>query len=182
MSSPVPVVVESPRRFPAAVEEELRRRRADLGSALDGNILDLDQPEARTQVALASAGRRVERSYATVVSVGQLVRFPDLTAALRGIERLLGPGGTVLLVEPSNRPGLTPVLLDSAFARTRWTRGFHLGRDISAAFRATTFMLADLERFTMSTPVPSLRHGVEIHGRKVAETTTSPDSNSEVMA
>ncbi|HEY6532194.1 MAG TPA: hypothetical protein VIY72_07815 [Acidimicrobiales bacterium] len=175
-----PVVVNSPRRFPATVEAELDRRRADLRADLGGDVLDLDRPEARAEVARAAAGRPVERTYGVALSVGQLVRFPDLVAALRGIDRLVGPDGRLLLVEPTGRPGLVSLALQSIWARTPRTRGFHLGRDVTAAVRATTFTLDDIERFTMSTAVTSLRHAVEVHAVRSAAAVVAPEPRREV--
>jgi hypothetical protein len=166
--NPVPVVVERPRRFPARVELELERRRRALLGAADGRILDLDRPEHRAEVARASAERHVVPAYDTAVVVGQLLRFPDLLAALRGLDRLIVPDGRLLLVEPVGRPGLTALFLDSAWARTRWLAGFHVARDVTAALRSTTFVLDDIERFSMPTPVTALRHGVEVHAARLA--------------
>jgi len=164
--SPLPVVVESPRRFPTVVGHELRRRGTALRASTEGRVLDLDDPAARAEIARASAGARVVPAYDAALSVGQLVRFPDLVAAMRGIDRLLGPEGRLLLVEPTGRPGIAALLLDSVWARTPWVRGLHLGRDVPAALRGTTLLLDDLERFTMPTPVTSLRHGVEVHAAR----------------
>ena len=166
--STLPVVVERPRRFPGRVEAELRRRRLHLLGRAGGRVLDLDRPEARAEVARASAERHVVPAYDTAVSVGQLVRFPDLVAALRGIDRLVVPDGRLLLVEPDGRSGLTALVADTLWARTRWVAGFHVGRDITASVRSTTFSLDDIERFTMPTAVSSLRTAVEVHALRVA--------------
>jgi hypothetical protein len=163
VTQPVPVVIDSKRRFPAVVEGELERRRSELLSLAWGEVLDLDRPAARAEVARAAAGQRVESRYDSAVCVAQLLRFPDLVAALRGIDRLVGPTGRLLLVEPAGRPGPLAVVLDSVWARTPWVKGFHLGRDITAGVRATTFSIDDIERFTMSTSVMPLRHAVEVH-------------------
>jgi hypothetical protein len=101
------------------------------------------------------------------VSVGQLVRFPDLVAALRGIDRLVVPDGRLLLVEPDGRTGLAALVADTLWARTPWVSGFHVGRDITASVRSTTFVLDDIERFTMPTAVSSLRVAVEVHALRV---------------
>ncbi len=165
--STLPVVVERPRRFPARVEAELGRRRLHLLSRAGGRVLDLDRPEARAEIARASVERHVVPAYDTAVSVGQLVRFPDLVAALRGIDRLVVPDGRLLLVEPDGRTGLTALLVDTLWARTPWVSGFHVGRDITASVRSTTFVLDDIERFTMPTAVSSLRVAVEVHAVRV---------------
>jgi SAM-dependent methyltransferase len=180
--SPLPVVVESSRRFPAAVEDELERRRIHLLAAAEGEVLDLDRPDARALVAGAAAGRRVEHTFSTALSVGQLVRFPDLAAAVRGIDRLVGPGGRLLIVEPVGRPGLVPLFLDSLWAAAPSIRGFHLARDVPAALRVTTFTLDDIERFTMPTPVTSLHHFVEVHAVRRVEAAAAPAEVQEVPA
>jgi hypothetical protein len=166
--SPLPVVVAAARRFPARVELELERRRRRLLGLVEGRVLDLDRPEHRAEVARASVERHVVPTYDTAVSVGQLARYPDLLAALRGIDRLLTPEGRLVAVEPVGRPGLTSLFLDSMCARTRWIAGFHVGRDITAALRSTTFVLDAIERFSMPTAVTALRHGVEVHAVRVA--------------
>ncbi len=158
-----PVVVERPRRFPAAVEAELDRRRPALQARLRGRVLDLDRADARQEVARAAARAHCSAAYDTVVSVGQLARFPDLVAALRAIDRLVVPDGQLLVVEPTGRPGMGSALLDSAWARSPWVAGFHVGRDVTAGLRATTFVLDHIERFSMPTAVSSLRHAVEVH-------------------
>jgi hypothetical protein len=168
--SPVPVVVESPRRLPRVVEAELARRREALLATVDGEVLDLDDPDARQELARAAGGRSIGRTYDVVVAVAQLVRFPDLAAALRGLDRLVAPTGRLLLVEPTGRPGLASTLLVTAWSRSPWTVGLHLGRDVPAALRATTLLLDDLERFTMPTLVTPLRHAVAVHAVRPAPT------------
>lgn len=165
--SKVPLVVERPRRFPAAVEIELERRRRRLLGRATGRVLDLDLADHRAEVARASVERHVVPAYDTAVSVGQLVRFPDLGAALRAIDRLLSPEGQLLLVEPAGRPGLGALLVASAWAATPRLRGFHVARDVTAALRVTTFVLDDIERFSMPTAVSAVRHGVEVHAVRV---------------
>ena len=162
-----PVVVERPRRFPALVEAELDRRRMHLLERARGRVLDLDRPGPRAEIARASIERHVVPAYDSAVSVAQLVRFPDLAAALRGIDRLLALDGELLVVEPTSRPGLIPLFLDSLWAWTRWIGGFHVARDVTAALRSTTFVLDDIERFAMPTAVTSLRCAVEVHAVRV---------------
>jgi hypothetical protein len=141
-----------------------------------GRVLDLDRPGARAEVARASVERHVVPAYDTAVSVGQLVRFPDLVAALRGIDRLVEPDGELLLVEPDGRTGLVALLVDSIWARTPWVSGFHVGRDITGSIRSTAFVLDDIERFAMTTAVSSLRSAVEVHAVRV----TVPEPSASV--
>lgn len=166
--STVPLVVERPRRFPARVEAELDRRRLSLLGRARGRILDLDRPEARAEVARASVERHVVPTYDTAVSVAQLVRFPDLAAALRGIDRLVEPDGELLVVEPDSRPGLVALFLDSFWARSPWVAGLHVGRDLTGALRPTSFVLDAIERFSMPTAVSSLRAAVEVRAVRVS--------------
>jgi len=164
--SAAPLVVERPRRFPARVEATYRRRRRRLEGRLHGRVLDLDRPEARAEVARASVERHVVPSHDTAVSVAQLVRFPDLLAALRALDRLVVPGGELVLVEPCAGPGLGQLVLDTLWAPSPWVSGFHVGRAITPALRCTSFVLHDIERFTMPTLVSPLRHGVEVHAAR----------------
>jgi hypothetical protein len=178
--STLPVVVDRPRRFPARVEAELGRRRLHLLCRAGGRVLDLDRPEARGEIARASVERHVVPAYDTAVSVGQLVRFPDLVGALRGIDRLVVPDGRLLLVEPDGRTGLAALVVDTLWARTPWVSGFHLGRDVTASVRSTTFVLDDIERFIMPTAVSSLRVAVEVHAVRV--TAAQPSGQLPVEA
>lgn len=111
-------------------------------------------------------GHLVE-AFDAVVSVAQLVRFPDLAAALVAIDRLLAPAGRLLAVEPVARPGTLPMVAATPFALARSTRGFHIGRDLPAAVRTTSLVIDDIERFTVRTALPTLRHFVAIDARRV---------------
>ena len=173
MSPPPPLVVERARRFPASVEAELERRHHRLRSRARGRILDLARPGARAEVARASVERHLVPAYDTAVSVGQLVRFPDLAAALRGIDRLLVPDGELLLVEPDARPGLAALLVDSFWAATPRLAGFHVGRDVTAAVRSTSLVLDEIERFAIRTAVTPLRLAVGLRAARVTRPETT---------
>lgn len=164
-------IVEHERRFPSAVEEVLARRRAAAIAALHGEVLDLDDPGARVLLAAAiehGPDRPVPATWDAVVSVAQLIRFPDLGAALRTIDRLLVPAGRLVALEPVAKPGTLRMFLDAPFTSMRPVRGFHVGRDLSAALRTTSLVADDVERFTMPTAVPGLRHFVSIVARRAA--------------
>jgi hypothetical protein len=162
-----PVVVEERRRFPRRVDLELARRRAPLLEQASGRILDLDRADHRHEVARAIAGDRPTGHYDTAVSVAQLVRFPDLGAALRAIDRLLGPQGVLMAVEPVGRPGFVPLLVRSLLAAHPALRGMHVGRDLPAAVRTTSLVLDDIERFTMPTPLVPLREAVAVRACRI---------------
>lgn len=152
-------------------------RHAAMLAGLDGRrLLDLDDPAARSLLARAiesSAGHPVG-GFDAVVSVAQLVRFPDLAAALVAVDRLLDPTGRLLAIEPVARPGTLRMVAATPFALARSTRGFHLGRDLPAAVRATSLVIDDIERFDLRTALPTLRHFVAIDARRVEHRQETP--------
>ena len=137
------VIVEGNRRFPRSIETTLDRRRSEALSRAAGRVLDLSDPDAREVLASAIDGQAAAE-WDWVISVAELIRFPDLPAALGAIDRLLAPGGRLLAVEPVNRPGTVRVLA-----------------------RATTLVHDDIDRFTFRTAVAPLRHFVSLGARRV---------------
>ena len=123
-------------------------------------------PRRRHELAEAIQSDAVEPRYDTAVSIAELVRFPDLDAAVHAVDRLLAPGGTLLAVEPVARPGLVEVVADTAWALHPSVVGFHLSRDLPATLRTTTLVMDDLERFTMPTPIAPLHHFVALAARR----------------
>jgi SAM-dependent methyltransferase len=154
------------RAWPSAVRQELSRRRARVLDASAGRVLDLADDDADRLVTDAAAGRRepTER-FDTIISVGALVRFPDLALALREVGRLLAPEGRFLFVEPVGRPGWWGVAEATAGAVLAPVRDQHLGRDVPLAVRSGGFLVTAIERFTMPTSVWPLRpfvHGCAV--------------------
>jgi SAM-dependent methyltransferase len=160
--------------WPDGIRAELARRRARLTagpvSPAGGRRLDLAEPDALASVL--DAGREVTAASApdpaagadrfdVVLSVAALVAVADLPLALRGIRRLLEPTGRFLFVEPVVRPGWAGVLAASAGAVLAPVRGQHLGRDVPLALRHAGFVITDLERFTMPSPLWPLRSFVD---------------------
>lgn len=159
----------SPRpRFPAAVERSLLDRRTRLLADASSDLLDLSQSHAREQV-LRAAHDRAEPRYATVLSVAELVRFPDLVLALTGIDRLLSADGELVLVEPVHHAGVAATVIASCWSRYSALSGVHVERDVPAAVRSVGLDITDLERFTMPTAVWPLRLFVEARARRVAD-------------
>lgn len=163
------VIVEGQRRFPKAVEEELGRRRARALAASTGRVLDLSDPDAQIVLreAIDSGVMSGGNQWDTVVSVAELIRFPDLTASLNAIDALLAPGGRLLAIEPVVRPGTLRVFGLAPWSITRSVRGFHVGRDLTAALRTTPLVNDDIDRFTLPTAVVPLRHFVSVGARRV---------------
>lgn len=93
--------------------------------------------------------------------VGELCRVEDLDGELARLRLDLAPGARVVFVEHVGRPGVLGRLQHAwgeLASRLPW--GCHVGRDVVAAFRRAGFLVTDLERFTMPTPVPVLRSWV----------------------
>lgn len=172
-------IVEHERRFPTVVEAGLAARHAEAMRSLHGRVLDLDDPGSRVLLAAAvehGPDRTVGASWDAVVSIAQLIRFPDLGAALRAIDHLLVPDGRLVAVEPVDRPGTVRMFLDAPFTLARSVRGFHIGRDLTAALRTTTLVNDDIERFSFRTTVPGLRHFVALEARRA---TGAPPTSQE---
>ena len=163
-------MVEGDRRFPSAVDAELKRRRMAALASVSGRVLDLSDPLDRIVLrdAIDLVGAGEAGTWDAVVSIAELIRFPDLAAAIVAIDALLAPGGRFLAVEPVARPGTVRVLAQAPWSATPWIRGFHVGRDPMPALRATTLVNDDIDRFTMPTLVPPLRHFLSLGARRVA--------------
>jgi hypothetical protein len=151
------------------VERSLLDRRARLLADASPALLDLGQPDARAQVLRAAHGGGAEPRYTTVLSVAELVRFPDLVLALTGIGRLLAAGGELVLVEPVHHPGVAATVFASCWSRYSTLSRVHVERDVPAAVRSTGLDITDLERFTMPTAVWPLRLFVEARSRRVVD-------------
>ena len=162
------VIVESERRFPKAVESELRRRLAEALAASSGRVLDLSDAGARAVLgdAIDRGNSAAADQWDVVISVAELIRFPNLAASMSAIDALLAPGGRLHAVEPVIRPGTLRVLGFAPWSATRSVRGFHVGRDLTAALRTTTLVNDDIDRFTMPTAVAPLRHFVSLGARR----------------
>lgn len=157
---PPSAIPDVPPRWPAIVRAELARLRPRLVARIPvhARVLDVSEPPGRAvlQATVDDSADVVER-YDAVVSVAGLVRFADLSAAVRGVDRLLAPHGQLWLLEPSNRPGMAAVVAGSIGALHPAVRGSHLQRDLPAVLRAEGYVTPDIERFTMPTHVWPLR-------------------------
>lgn len=170
------VIVESDRRFPRAVASALETRHREAVTGASGQVLDLSEPSSRVVLQSAIDGGCGPETplWDVVISVAELIRFPDLIAALGAIDHLLAPGGRLIAVEPIVVPGMLRVITCSPWSATRWLRDFHTGRDIVAALRTTTLVSDDIERFNIPTAVVPLRHFVSLGARR-AQITTEVD-------
>lgn len=162
------MIVTGERRFPGKVAAELSRRHGVALASIEGRVLDLSDSEAREVLrkVLDGGPASVRGEWDLVVSVGELIRFPDLPATVTAIDSLLAPGGRFLAVEPIARPGMLRVIASALWSPSRWVRRFHLGRDLPAAIRTTTLTNDDTDRFVMPTAIMPLRHFVALSARR----------------
>jgi len=158
--------------WPAPVRVELERRAMQVRARAQGRVLDLDHPPARELVRRLGAidqdpafdgDTEALGAYDAVVSVAALVEFADLPLAIRGIDRVLHPAGALFFIEPVARPGWTGLASATLGSLLGAVRDQHLGRDVPLAIRASPFIITDIERFTMPSPLWPLRPFV--HGR-----------------
>jgi hypothetical protein len=171
---PAPVAERSA-AWPPEVRLELGHRRvriedevATLGVPA-GAVLDLSRAGALATVLAAGApGAGPGSVYEVVVSIGALVAVADLPQALCGVLHLLTPGGRFRFVEPVGRPGWGGILAASAGTLLRPVHGQHLGRDLPLAVRTHGFLITDLERITMPTPLWPLRSFVDACARPLS--------------
>ena len=170
------VIVEGEPRYPKVVAAELARRRRAVLADVEGRVLDLSDPEAREQVRQVIDGEKstVVAEWDQVLSVAELIRFPDLSATLGAIDQLLVPSGRLVVIEPVARPGTVRVMTSALWSATRWVRGFHLGRDPLAALRLTSLGHDNIDRFVIQTAVLPWRHFVSLSAQRVGR-------SSEVM-
>jgi hypothetical protein len=155
--------------FPRGVERLLIDRRVRLLARLEPDVLDLSQPAARASVLEAARTDQTERRYRTIVSVAELIRFPDLVQALTGIDRLLADDGELLVVEPVHHPGPAATLFASLWVAHPAVAHVHVERDLGLAARAVGLTFTDLERFTMPTAVWPLRLFVYARARHIID-------------
>jgi hypothetical protein len=145
-------------------------RRVRLLAMLGDDVLDLSRTAARSAVLDAGRdGGEQSGRYRAIVSVAELVRFPDLVLALTGIEHLLSDDGHLWLIEPVHHPGSSATLLASLWAMHPIIAGIHLERDVALAIRTVGLSITDLERFSMPTTVYPLRLFIQGRARRVAE-------------
>lgn len=161
------LIVEGERRFPGAVARELERRRAEALATLSGRVLDLSDPLDRLTLRDVIDDGGVDSQWDAVISIAELIRFPDLTAAIQAIDAVLAPGGRMIAVEPVCRPGTARIVARAPWSSSPWTRGFHVGRDLMPALRLTTLVNDDIDRFTIRTLVAPYRHFLSIGARRV---------------
>jgi hypothetical protein len=141
------------------VVRQVERRRAALVVGAAEPVLDLRDPGGDAELRAAMAGRPTHPGgYATVVSATDLIRYPDLLAAVAGLARCLAPDGEIRFVEPVQQPGALGTILGTVWSARPAVAGLHLQRDLAATLRAAGFTVTDIERFTVPTSVWPLRH------------------------
>lgn len=94
--------------------------------------------------------------------VGALCDVDDVDAGVSTLRRVLAPGAQLRFLEHTGRPGALGALqrlADPVFAAV--PLGCHVRHDVAAAIRRGGFLVDELERFTLPSAVPLLRHWVQ---------------------
>jgi hypothetical protein len=194
---PVVVGVLDGRR--RAVGRRARGRVLDLGSAgppvdsyrLDGveSVTRIEPDVAAAEHLVADAARAglpldvvpsldalaPSARFDTVVSVLGLAAQADLPAALSTVVASLAPDGSLLLVEPTLRPGWVGAVSTPLTAFVPAVAPFHLNRDVPSAVRAHGLTVIAIERFTMPTVIWLLRSFAQATARRITASVT-PDA------
>jgi SAM-dependent methyltransferase len=133
----------------------------------DLDVVDLASPGVLDDALMAVADGRspFQGEVGAIVSVGALSAAADLHRAVQGVARLLGPDGQLVLAEPVGTPGWRGVLSGSIGSLWPVARSTHLQRDVPFTVRRSGFEVTDIDRFTLSTRVWPLRHGVVLRAR-----------------
>lgn len=153
-------------RWPLGVRTALEDRVASVRRQATGSVLELDPVSPRVGALDRSGHSEASGSgLATVISLGALTGFADLSGALAAVVAHLEPEGQFLFVEPVGRPGWRSLLLASAGASLPGLRGQHLGRDVPLAIRASGLTICAIDRFEVPTATWPLRNFVQ--GRAV---------------
>lgn len=110
---------------------------------------------------LVALGGEPDGSLESVTTFGALCSAADLDGAIAGLQRVLVPGGRLVVVEHVAHPGALGVL--QRLAGPTWSAsplGCHVGHDVHGALRRAGFLLSELDRWTVPAVVPLLRHWV----------------------
>ena len=111
---------------------------------------------------LSSLGAEPDASIDGVVTVGAFCAASDLVPAIETVRRVLAPSGRLHFLEHVGRPGaigLMQRLSDPMWASL--PNGCHVDHELVAALRSCGFVVLDLERCTVPSVVPILRHWVQ---------------------
>ena len=111
---------------------------------------------------LATLGADPDASVDVLVTVGAFCAARDLAPAVATVRRVLAPGGRLHFLEHVGRPGAIGAL--QRLADPMWAslpNGCHVDHDLVVALRSCGFVVLDLERCTVPSVVPFLRHWVQ---------------------
>jgi hypothetical protein len=111
---------------------------------------------------LSTLGADADASIDDLVTVGAFCAADDVASADAVARRVLAPGGRLHFLEHVGRPGglgLLQRLADPVWASL--PNGCHVDHDLVAALRRGGFVILDLERCTVPSIVPILRHWVQ---------------------
>jgi SAM-dependent methyltransferase len=99
--------------------------------------------------------------WAEVWTYGALCELGDVDRAVTELHRLLKPGGRLLFLEHEGRPGLFgAVQRASERVYSSTPGGCHVRHDVHGALRRGGFDIVEVDRLTVPSVVPLLRHWV----------------------
>jgi len=107
-------------------------------------------------------GADADGSSEVLVSVGAYCAARDPEAAIAATRRALAPGGRVHFLEHVGRPGAMGIV--QRMSDPLWSSlpaGCHVHHDLVAALRRGGFVVLDLERCTVPSVLPIIRHWVQ---------------------
>jgi len=151
-------------RLGAEVEEVmLLVRRGELR----GGDADNDPPGVtRVDAGFDSLVELKAGPFDTIVSLIRTPLISDFGRFVETVDRLLAPGGRLMLLEPVRRTGRLGRVLTMSGAIARASGGLHLDRDIPADLRKAGLTVIDLERFEVPTVSAPLRPFIEATARR----------------
>jgi hypothetical protein len=119
--------------------------------------LDVDGPWR----PLAALAGEPSASLEVVATAAALCATDDLAASVALLRRVLVPGGRLLFLEHEGRPGLFGALQRASEPLySSMPGGCHVRHDVHRALRDGGFEVDELDRLTVPSAVPLLRHWV----------------------
>ena len=165
-----------PARVPPSVVAAVAGRCRAVGHVAAGRVLEVPLPGAPGECVEDALRQPLSagESYDTIVSLVRTPAVANVGVYVDLLDRLLAPGGSLLMVEPARVPPPRPAMARLHAALRRRPR---TGDGIVAALWAGGFVVTDIHRFDLRTaPVP-WRRFVELHARRPSTLASSHRSS-----
>jgi hypothetical protein len=110
---------------------------------------------------LVALGGEPDGSLAEIVTGAAFCATDDLAGAVATLRRVLEPGGRLVFLEHVGRPGAMGLVQRvSSPLYAAMPAGCHVDHDVPVALKAGGFVIDELDRLTVPSVVPLLRHWV----------------------